>query len=109
MANPSPNMIGLKRFAPGNAGGPGNPHGKAQEKFRAALIKCVTPEEFRKLGRKMYDTAMSGDVGAAKLIMDRLAGKVPLPLEVTEVEKPDPEKAIATIRAILGYTPPSPN
>lgn len=62
------------RFAPGNKGGPGNPHAATVGRYRAAILKCCTPEDVVDVFRAMMDKAKAGDVAAAKVVLDRVLG-----------------------------------
>ena len=62
------------RFLPGNPGGPGNPFAGKVAKLREAGWRAVKPAEVRKVYRKLLDLALSGDVPAARLLLDRLLG-----------------------------------
>jgi hypothetical protein len=64
------------RFLVGNPGGPGNPFAGKVAKLREAGWKSVKPAEVRKVYRKLLDLALSGDVPAARLLLDRLLGPV---------------------------------
>ena len=70
------------RFLPGNPGGPGNPFAGKVAKLREAGWKSVKPAEVRKVYRKLLDLALSGDVPAARLLLDRLLG----PVEAVDVK-----------------------
>jgi hypothetical protein len=63
------------RFAPGNSGGPGNPHAKRVGTLRAALLDAVTPEDIAAVTAALVEKARSGDVMAAREILDRCLGK----------------------------------
>lgn len=63
------------RFAPGNAGGPGNPLGGQVARLRAALITAVTAEQIAELARALLAQALDGDVGAAKLVLSYTIGR----------------------------------
>jgi hypothetical protein len=63
------------RFAPGNAGGPGNPHAGTVSKLRAAILAAVTPEDIEAIVRALVHRAKGGDLGAARELLDRAIGK----------------------------------
>lgn len=63
------------RFAPGNAGGPGNPHAATVAKLRAAILAAVTPEDVEAIIRAMVHRAKGGDMGAIRELLDRAIGK----------------------------------
>ena len=62
------------RFLPGNSGGPGRPPAASVHEHRAALVNAVTPDDIRAVARMLVDRALEGDVGAAKLLFERLLG-----------------------------------
>jgi hypothetical protein len=72
------------RFAAGNVANPkGNPgNGKAVH-FRALLANATTDEEFLSVWRAVLDKAKGGDMKAAEIVLDRIAGKVPQAMEVS--------------------------
>ena len=76
---PSPNGTngrdGSGRFAPGNAGGPGNPHAKRVNELRTALMEAVTPDDLRKIIAALVKAAQAGDTAAAREVLDRTIGK----------------------------------
>jgi len=81
------------RFAPGNSGGPGRPPAASVHLHRAALVNAVTPDDIRAVARMLVDRALEGDVGAAKLLMERLFGP-PVAADVLE--------RIAELEQIIG-------
>ncbi|MEE8154349.1 MAG: hypothetical protein V3T53_05255, partial [Phycisphaerales bacterium] len=54
------------RFAPGNVGGPGNPHAKQTGKLRSAMLQAVTEKDMCDVVMKLVELAKSGNVPAAK-------------------------------------------
>ena len=81
---------GLGRFAAGNSGGPGNPHGRQVAKLRAALLEAVTPEDLREIVEKLVESAKAGSIQAAHELLDRCLGKpeaVDLAIRVAELEE----------------------
>lgn len=63
------------RFAPGNAGGPGNPHAKAVGLLRAAMMASVTPDDVREVMVGLVRAAKLGEPWAVREFLDRLFGK----------------------------------
>ena len=63
------------RFQKGNPGGPGNPFAARVMAYRRALMDAVSEEDLQGIARTMVKFAQAGDVAAAKLIIDRTAGK----------------------------------
>lgn len=79
---PSPNGTNGRdasgRFAPGNAGGPGNPHGGKAARFRSILLDAVSDEDMRAVARTLVERAKAGEQWAVRELLDRAIGK-PLP------------------------------
>jgi hypothetical protein len=63
------------RFAPGNAGGPGNPHAATVAKLRAAIMAAVTPEDIDAIIRALVHRAKGGDMAAIREVLDRAIGR----------------------------------
>ncbi len=63
------------RFAPGNAGGPGNPMARKVASLRKALLDSTTPEQIMEVAEKLRQLAIEGDVPAAKLFYAYTLGK----------------------------------
>jgi len=84
-ANVNPNSQAQKegrdangRFTAGNRGGPGNPFKRQVAGIRQALIKSISEEEIHRVGRKLLELSLEGNVPAAKLLFEYVIGK-PLP------------------------------
>lgn len=63
------------QFAAGNPGGPGNPHAAKVGKLRSALLAVVTADDVQAIVEKLVELAKSGNLAAAKLLIDRAVGK----------------------------------
>lgn len=63
------------RFAPGNPGGPGNPHAGQVSKLRAAILRAVDEGDVEAIIAKLVSMAREGDLTAAREILDRTVGK----------------------------------
>ena len=87
---PSPNGANGRdrggRFAKGNPGGPGNPHGRVAAALRAAMLGAVSPEDMREIVHKLVELAKGGNITAAKEILDRCLGR---PVEADLLEQLD--------------------
>ena len=94
---PDPNPIGEKptvrdpagRFAAGTVGGPGRKPGKQYDVLaaaqRVAADRGIDLElAIGQVVHAMIDAARNGDVGAARVVLDRLAGPVRQELDVTD-------------------------
>lgn len=91
------------RFAPGWKGGPGNPLGKRMEELKTALLECTTAEQVRAVMEKLHALAVSGDVAAARVWLDRVFGRAPQSISFRpDIEPPDPREAVESIRRLLG-------
>ena len=72
----------------------GNPNGRSKDKlFRDALVmelksKGKDMPELRQIARVAIDLAIAGDHAARNFIVERLDGKVPRPMEVSEADEP---------------------
>ena len=71
------------RFAPGNPGGPGNPYAKRVAEIRAALMEAVSDDDLRKIVKALVQKGKSGDVMAAREVLDRLVGRPQTPVELS--------------------------
>src|SRR5262249_39572456 len=80
------------RFAPGNPGGPGNPHARKVAELRQALVNFVTAEDMKEIALILKEKAKMGNLAAIKLLFQYVLGK-PLPptdpdrLDVDEWQK----------------------
>lgn len=63
------------RFVRGNPGGPGNPMARQSLQLKAALLAAVTVEDIQAIVSMLVDRALSGDVAAAKEVLDRCLGR----------------------------------
>ncbi len=63
------------KFAAGNPGGPGKPHGGQVARLRAAMLEAVTSEDMRAVTRKLVEMALEGDLKAIDLLLNRTLGK----------------------------------
>lgn len=70
------------QFLKGNRGGPGNPHAASTAKLRAALHKTVTALRLKKIVESLLKEAENGNVSAAKIVLDRVLGKIPDPIDI---------------------------
>jgi hypothetical protein len=75
--NPSPNSQrdANGRFAPGNAGGPGNPFARQVAKLRAALVNSVREEDMEQIADYLRIQAKLGNLAAIKLLFQYVLGK----------------------------------
>lgn len=66
------------RFAPGNAHGRGNPHARQAAELREVLMAAVTADDMRVVVGALVEQARAGNVPAARELLDRVLGRVPL-------------------------------
>lgn len=71
------------RFTTGNPGGPGNPHGAKVSKLRAAILRAVDEGDIEAIVAKLVEMARSGDLTAAREVLDRTIGKA-VPCDLLE-------------------------
>lgn len=75
------NRLPNGHFVKGHPGGPGNPFASRVTAYRRALMDAVSTDDVQAVARSLVLMAKSGDVAAAKLILERTAGK---PIEVDD-------------------------
>lgn len=65
------------KFARGNPGGPGPGAiiSRRMQRWRCAMLRCVTPEDFDAIAAKLIDLAKAGDIHAIHEFFDRVCGK----------------------------------
>lgn len=64
-------------------GGPGNPHAAKVGQYRKAIWEAVSTDDVKDVIRAMVDEAKAGDVAAAKVVLERVAGQPPKDAEDT--------------------------
>ena len=64
------------KFAPGSKGGPGNPFASSVIEYRRAITEAVSVDDVRAIIKAMVAKAKNGDERAAKVVLERVAGKV---------------------------------
>ena len=63
------------RFVSGHSiSSPGNPHSAQIQRLRSALINAVTEADMRDVIQAILDKAKSGDVQAARVLLNRCLG-----------------------------------
>ncbi len=64
------------RFAKGNPGGPGNPHGRRIERLRAILIDSISDDDFRLIVARLAQRAKAfGELPWIREVLNRTIGK----------------------------------
>ena len=71
----SPGREASGRFARGNPGGPGNPHARFSAQMLTIARQTMTPEKMTAVFEAIYIRALTGDMGAAKLLLHYTIGK----------------------------------
>ena len=71
-------------MAPGNGGGPGHRHAKQVGKLRSAMLAAVSDKEMKAVVKKLVELAKSGNVPAAREVLDRCLGR---PVEADLLER----------------------
>jgi hypothetical protein len=74
------------RFAAGNRGGPGNPFARHLAELRKELFDAAETDAVCDVARKMIERACSGDVAAAKLVLQYTLGR---PAEMVDLDDVD--------------------
>jgi hypothetical protein len=74
------------RFLPGCRGGPGNPHARRVGKLRTQLLDYLTPQRLEQLLEGLFQAAVAGDVGAAKLLLGYSLGQPSPALEIDRLD-----------------------
>ena len=72
------------RFAKGNPGGPGSPHGSKVARLRSALLAAVTEKDMRQIVEQLVRLAKEGDLAAVRELFLRTLGR---PLEPDILER----------------------
>jgi len=62
------------RFVDGNEGGPGNPYARQVAALRRELMDAVQPQDLREVVEVLVAEAKGGNLGACKILLDRLLG-----------------------------------
>ena len=63
------------RFAAGNPGGPGNPHGRRTALLRSAMLSAVDAADVQAVMKKLIESAKAGEPWAVREFLDRTLGK----------------------------------
>lgn len=88
------------RFAAGNSYGRGNPHARQTAALREALLSAVTPDDVLDVVRSLLEQAKLGNVQAARELLDRTCGRVPMP--VPEEQPKHWQPCLCQLRAMYG-------
>jgi len=88
------------QFAKGNRGGPGRPRLDAEQKYLRALRKALPQKDVHAIVEKLVIKAKSGNIQAAKLLLEYAIGKP------TQYVETDVSGSLDLVRVIGGvYTP----
>ena len=74
------------RFGPGNNYARGNPHARRVARLQAEVLRAVVPADLRDVIVALLAQAKTGDVSAAKELLQRLLGP---PVELDLLERLD--------------------
>lgn len=74
---------GTGRFAPGNKLSHGNANNRRMHHLRARLLATATDADIEAVGKKLVALARDGDVAAAKVWLDHVAGRAPQAIELS--------------------------
>ena len=79
-ASPTPNDTAngrdsRGRFAPGNAGGPGNPYNRRVAELRRIMLEEISDDKLRSIIQMLLSKAEAGDLAAIKLVLQYGLGK----------------------------------
>jgi hypothetical protein len=66
---------GARRFAPGNPGGPGNPHARRVAHLRRLLLGSLSDQEAVEIMKQLIELARGGNLQAIKLVLQYTVGK----------------------------------
>lgn len=72
------------RFTAGNKAAKGNPYTKKAAALRKALYNSVTAEDIQQIVDSLKAQAISGDLKAISLLLDRLLGSIATGIDVLE-------------------------
>jgi hypothetical protein len=91
------------RFSTGNRFGRGRPAG-ARNELRQALVESVSEDDIREVVQALIRKAKSGDVAAAREVLDRCCGRTPLAVsESRDIDWSDPQNC--PVKFIVGVDP----
>ena len=86
------------RFAPGNAGGPGNPFARRVAQLRKVLLEAVSDADLQIVAEQLVVKAKMGDLAATKLLFQYVLGK---PAATVDPDAVDVEEVALYQRAPL--------
>lgn len=72
------------RFTPGNKAAKGNPYTRKAAEFRKAMYNSVTTEDVAAIIQTLKAEALSGDLKAINILLDRLLGPATIGLDLLE-------------------------
>lgn len=93
------------KFLQGNPGGPGNPHAAEVSQLRSALLQAVTADDLRNVIAALVNQAKSGNVQAAKVLLDRLFGRPKLEVELSGDSQLSMEQRVSIVNRFFGIEP----
>ena len=88
------------RFTRGNPGGPGNPYAQRTAQIRQAMLAAMTEDDVKAIVRALVEKAKTGDVIAAREVLNRAIGKpAQLSVSVDGLDDVPREKRLREARA----------
>jgi hypothetical protein len=84
-------------FAPGNPGGPGRPHGRGP----VAELRAALAADLNKILDKLREQALAGDVGAARVIVERVLPAYRAEERVAPIALPVDGSLVEQARAVV--------
>lgn len=85
-------------FQKGNKFGKGCPTALKMHEYSTALFKAVGKKKFKDLVDVIYHKAMNGDMIAAKLLVERLCGKLKETQEIQVSNNDNTKEIIITVK-----------
>jgi hypothetical protein len=89
------------RFTAGNGYGRGSPVAKRMHDFRRSMFDAGDAETLKGIFRKVGELALGGDLGAAKLYIEHLAGRAVQAVELSGAADDDPGVDLNTLTQII--------
>jgi hypothetical protein len=101
----NPDLPKGNRFTLGNKGGPGNPFARQVAEIRKLLLNTVPGDELAKILLAVVEKAKTGDVAAAKLVLQYTAGKPAEAVEPDRIELEDHRLRAASLIPMSDWVP----
>lgn len=103
---PSGSRDAAGKFLPGNKLAAGNPMNMKMSRLRAGLLSAIEEADISAVIRKLVEQAKSGDVSAAKVLLERIFGRPHLSITVERDKDGDTlEMRAQFIATMFGHGP----